>query len=383
MISGLFLSVLLASLLLQSGGYAGYPGPVSFPGPALCDKGSDMLEDGGTATLDQKPDPNLGHERQVSGPVTGEIPEQVPEQVPSQGAEQGSSGDGPARLKPNELGQVMIIMYHDVREYESEWVRSRDNLRADLERFYNLGYTLIPLSDYLTGNIRVPAGRTPLVLTFDDGTPGQLSFIQGEAGPVLNPDCAVGILLEFSRAHPDFGHAATFFVNSGNPFGDAARAAENLNFLLEAGMEIGNHTRTHRDLSSASPQEIANEIGSLANEVRRLTGYEVTSLALPFGGYPKSKANLLTGTWDGETYHNLGVLLVGAEPAPSPFSKEFKPHAIPRIRGSQAELDKWLGEMEKYPQRRYVSDGDPGMVTFMDGDEVRSFPLAREHRLSQ
>ena len=66
-----------------------------------------------------------------------------------------------ARLSVNELGKVPIIMYHDVQDYEAEWVRSRSNFRNDLERFYDLGYSLVLLSDYLDGNINVPAGRAP------------------------------------------------------------------------------------------------------------------------------------------------------------------------------------------------------------------------------
>jgi peptidoglycan/xylan/chitin deacetylase (PgdA/CDA1 family) len=274
-----------------------------------------------------------------------------------------------ARLRVNELGKVPIIMYHDVQDYEAEWVRSRSNFRKDLERFHDLGYSLVLLSDYLEGKISVPAGRSPLVLTFDDGTRGQFRLVEGDDGLIPDPDCAVGILLEFSRAHPDFGHAATFFVNAGNPFGDPSQVEEKFKFLLENGMEIGNHTRSHENLAYVSPEVVAREIGSLANEVRDVCGYETVSLALPYGGYPRSTENLLTGTWDGQEYANKGVLLVGAEPAPSPFSKRFDPLAIPRIRGSQEELDKWRGQFEKYPEGRFVSDGRSDTVTVREGDE--------------
>ncbi len=273
-----------------------------------------------------------------------------------------------ARLKVNELGRVPIIMYHDIQDYEAEWVRSKDNFRRDLERFYELGYSLVLLSDYLEGNINVPAGRSPLVLTFDDGTRGQFRFVETDEGLVPDPDCAVGILLEFSRTHPEFGHAATFFVYSWSPFGEPSQAEAKFKFLLENGMEIGNHTFSHKDLAYASPEEVAAEIGKLANEVRRICGYDTVSLALPYGGYPKSTENLLGGTWDGQDYVNKGILLVGAEPAPSPYSKKFNPLAIPRIRGSQDELDKWLRELEKYPETRFISDGRNDTVTIRQAD---------------
>ncbi|MEX0975220.1 MAG: polysaccharide deacetylase family protein [Bacillota bacterium] len=275
-----------------------------------------------------------------------------------------------ARLQVNELGDIMIIMYHDIRDDEGEWVRSRSNFRRDLERFNSLGYSLVPLSAYLSGDIRVPAGRAPLVLTFDDGTRGQFSMVQGDTGMIPDPGCAVGILLQFSQEHPEFGQAATFFINSGNPFGDSSHIKENLTFLIENGMEVGNHTRGHKNLAYSSPEEVAKEIGSLANEVREITGNEVVSLALPFGGYPKSEEYLLAGTWAGHEYINKGILLVGAEPAPSPFSKEFNPLAIPRIRGSQEELDKWLRQFEKYPDGRFVSDGQSETVTVREGKDA-------------
>ena len=128
-------------------------------------------------------------------------------------------------------------------------------------------------------------------------------------------------------------------------------------------MEIGNHTFNHKDLSFASPEEMASEIGSLANEVRDVCGYEMTSLALPYGGYPRNKEKLMLGEWDGHEYLNLGILLVGAEPAPSPFSEAFNPEAIPRVRGSQDQLDKWLNQFEKYPEQRFISDGIANVVT--------------------
>ncbi len=299
-----------------------------------------------------------------------------PEQDDHPGSVQEVSDHGPGgeedcdllHSKPNELGKIMIIMYHDVQEKEGEWVRSRDNFCQDLQRFYDLGYTLIPFNSYLKGEIDVPAGRAPLVFTFDDGTSGQFKMIQENGQKVVDPDCAVGMLLAFSEEHPDFGHAATFYINFPAPFRAADSVAENLDFLVQNGMEIGNHTYNHEDLASASPTKVAEEIGSLANKVREISGYEMLSLALPYGGYPKSKENLGSGHWEGQEYVNLGVLLVGAEAAPSPFSKQFNPMAIPRIRGSQVELDKWLGYFQKYPERRYQSDGDPNTVTILEND---------------
>lgn len=270
---------------------------------------------------------------------------------------------------PNELGKIMIVMYHDIQSEEKEWARSRENFRKDLERFYRQGFVLIKLSSYLRGEISVPAGKTPLVLTFDDATPGQFRFVEKDGKLVPDPDCAVGILLDFYRKHPDFGCAATFFIDFPAPFGVPSQVEPKLRFLLENGMEIGNHTYNHRNLRNSTAEEIAEEIGKLAAAVKNICGYEVCSLALPFGAYPQHKEALASGVWEGVEYQNLGVLLVGAEPAPSPFSRHFRPLAIPRIRGSEEELSKWLGYFQRNPRARFVSDGNPDTITIIQGDE--------------
>ena len=68
----------------------------------------------------------------------------------------------------------------------------------------------------------VPAGKTPVVLTFDDSTQFQFSY---DARGNIKPDTAVGILLEFQREHPGFPLAGTFYVNR-EPFAGVARGAE-------------------------------------------------------------------------------------------------------------------------------------------------------------
>lgn len=283
--------------------------------------------------------------------------------------------------KPDELGKVPIIMYHVIGEPESEWVRTPDNLRRDLERYYELGYSLVPLQAYLKGEIDLPEGVSPLVITFDDATIGQFRFVtrhyvedDGARKPmehkVPDPDCAVGILLEFSRKHPGFGHAATFFVDFPAPFEVPGEVRDKLNFLLECGMEIGNHTYNHRNLPDVPADVIQTELGKLSADIQKLTGQRPMSLALPYGSYPRDPDNkqyLLAGEYQGDAYENLGVLLVGAEPAPSPFHVALNRAAIPRVRGSEEELSKWLSYLDS-SGTRYVSDGNVGTIAVPEGE---------------
>ncbi|MDW7674761.1 MAG: hypothetical protein SCK28_09515, partial [Bacillota bacterium] len=100
-----------------------------------------------------------------------------------------------AKLGVNELGQVMVLMYHVIGDKEAEWARTRENFRSDLLRLYELGYRSVKMSDFLKGEIATAPGTTPVILTFDDGTPGHFRFIETDDGLEVDPDSAVGILL--------------------------------------------------------------------------------------------------------------------------------------------------------------------------------------------
>ncbi|MFZ5767706.1 MAG: putative glycoside hydrolase [Bacillota bacterium] len=284
----------------------------------------------------------------------------------------------------NELGRVLILEYHHIGPQEGRWTRTPQNFRADLERLYREGYRLIGLTDYLQGRISVPAGFSPVILTFDDSSPGQFRLLDpGQEPPpsprrdgplprplkvgdrYIDPDCAVGVLLDFCAQHPDFGRAATFYVLFPTPFGQADCWREKLVFLHEMGMEIGNHTMSHASLKNLGPDEIQRELALPQARVQEvLPGYLMTSLALPFGEAPAQRNLLLAGEYKGAAYRHLGVMVVGAEPAPSPAARSFRPDAIPRVQVFAEELDKWLSFLASHPGERYVSDGDPGRLSF-------------------
>ncbi len=264
--------------------------------------------------------------------------------------------------KYNEKGKIIIAMYHKFADVETdEYSRSFENFEKDLEYMYELGYRTISLTDYLENNIKVPIGCTPIILTFDDGTKGQFNLIKDSGDKLIaNPKSAVGIMEKFYKAHPDFGLNGTFYINGGSFFAGEGTNKERLEYLINKGFEIGNHTNTHVYLNKASSDTIQKEVGTVANLVRNLTGYEINSLALPFGISSKEYKNYIaTGTYDGMKYENKIVLLVGAEPAPNPNSEKLNLLSLPRVRarGGNKEvvcdLYYWLDVMEKNPNMKY------------------------------
>lgn len=278
----------------------------------------------------------------------------------------------PLELKekePNELGEIMILMYHDIGHPEGEWRRTPENFRRDLETLYEKGFRVVSLTDAISGNIDIPAGTSPVVLTFDDGHKSHFNYIEDNGDLQKDPECAVYIMEQFYQENPDFGLGGTFYVYYPHPFRESEHIKKKFDYLVEQGFEIGNHTYGHANLSNVSTQEAQRELALHVKETQQfLEGYDVNSLALPYGSYPEDSSIALEGSYNGIDYQHKAVLLVGSNPAPSPFHKGFDASRLPRIRASEMEtagvgMYDWLEYFEENPHKLYISDGNPDYIT--------------------
>jgi peptidoglycan/xylan/chitin deacetylase (PgdA/CDA1 family) len=148
-----------------------------------------------------------------------------------------------------------------------------------------------------------------------------------------------------------------------------------LRWLHDQGWELGNHTKDHIPFTGTPPKEVQRAL-VLGQEViaEAVPDAQVRTLALPLGVMPKPAVLARRGSWQGRSYKHVGVFLVGAEPAPSPFSSAFRRGEIPRIRtappdAAEPEMGStyWLDQLRKTPGMRYVSDGDPDAISFPRG----------------
>lgn len=279
------------------------------------------------------------------------------------------------KIKPNEAGQIMVLMYHSISEPEAQFTRTPENFRKDLQYLYDKGYRPLSLTDYVTGNITTKAGYTPIVITFDDGWKNNFNMIQNEQGDfVIDPNCAVAILEDFNKNHPDFPLEATFFVNDNIPFGQEEYLEYKFKYIVDKGMDIGNHTATHVDYKKVDSKRIQKELGSIVKLVKTyLPDYDVNTHALPFGSRPKNKElykYLESGSYEGTDYKNIAILEVGWDPYKSPYHVNFNPLAIHRVRASDLQkyvegvgMYDWLKHFDKGNRVRYISDGDKDIVT--------------------
>ena len=277
-----------------------------------------------------------------------------------------AGAQGPAA---NELGRVMILEYHKIDYPEERWTRTPENFRRDLETLYAKGYRLQSLTGLVEGRITVPAGTTPVVLTFDDSSAGQFRYLDRNGSLEIDPKSGVGVLEAFIREKPDFGRAATFFVLPGakapnNLFNQPEHEGRKLRWLVEQGYEIGNHTLWHANLGKYDEPTVRAQLAEAQVWVQRhVPQYRLRTLALPHGVYPKEIGWALGGTAKGTTYRHEAILMVAGGAAPSPFVKSFDPVHLPRVQAVEADLRHWLNHFERTPTDRYISDGNADTLT--------------------
>jgi len=226
------------------------------------------------------------------------------------------------------------------------------------------------------GAIDIPAGMSPVVVTFDDASPSQFRYVERDGTREIDPSSAVGIWIAFNRTHPDWKNRATFCVLSGaaaghNLFGDrgiegqkSAWRLEKLRYLADQGFELCAHTLWHADLAKYSDavvqEQIARNVLAIDSAV---SGYRVRTFALPLGDWPRNRALATAGTWrDPKSGREVryafdAVLEVSGTPVPSPASNRFNPHALQRIQVIGDALEKMLDRLDASGER-FVSSGN-------------------------
>ena len=289
----------------------------------------------------------------------------------------------------NELGNIPIMMYHGIENIPSDetdfvggnvdkdgYNRTADAFRKDLEFYYKSGYRMIRLSDYVDGKIFCEEGKSPIILTFDDGNSNNI-LVKGfdENGELLiDENSAVGILEEYKKKYPDYNVTATFFITK-----KLFRQEGNkkiIKWLIEHGYDIGNHTYEHVDLSKRDIAFAQNDIAMQYEFLKSLTGDKyVNIIALPLG-QPNAFENpivqsLYSYDLNGQIYTTRALMKVGWKPELSPFHKDVNLKYLMRVRaydsnGDEYDLENTFKELEN---SRYVSDGNAEKITIKAADK--------------
>jgi len=246
-------------------------------------------------------------------------------------------------------GKLPILMYHKIGWQEDRFTVAPEHFRQQLQKLYEHDFQLVSLEDYVNKNFSsLSPGKKPAIITFDDADEGQFSYatykgklVYDEHGnPVVDPDCAVGILDDFNKQYPGFGKKAAFFVDFADeshnyqaPFLQEDLVKPKLLYLLKEGFDVCHHTYSHPDMARCSLSQIEREVEKSKIEFDYYLGEKSSLiknyLAFPYGSVPfdkkvmaylNSKFNATFAAWGGladSTYSN--------------YSDAYYPEQPPRI----------------------------------------------------
>ncbi len=159
------------------------------------------------------------------------------------------------------MAQQLIINFHGIGSPHSGVDASEKPYWMSAE---NMSRIFKRVAD-IKSDLRRSSSLPEILITFDDGNRSDLTLALPEL--VKN------------------GLTAKFFVCAGRMSDPNYLDKAAIRELQSAGMGIGNHGRSQRNLTTLSYAELEDEISTAGDELSQITGQDCSEVALPFGAY--------------------------------------------------------------------------------------------------
>ena len=280
----------------------------------------------------------------------------------------------PDKLKANELGRIPIVMYHSIDEPHTKYDAHGLNIhgetfRKHLTMMAKAGWYPMNARDlYLPEKLQsVPAGMTPVALTFDDARGSQFRYLKDGS---IDPNCVVGILEAYHQKYGEkWPRAGTFFAlpkSSYNPtpFWQVGLEKKKCQWLVANGYELSNHSFAHHFMTKMSAQQVREAVWGCVRDIRKLAP-EATmdTFCVPYGAYPKDKSTwpIILNDPQGK-YKNLVAFKAWGDESYAPLDKRFDPKIVDRIGVDNGYFEHVFARLEK-GGKLYISDGNPETVS--------------------
>jgi hypothetical protein len=291
----------------------------------------------------------------------------------------------------------VVLTYHQfaanhAKQSTSLKVRFED-FESQLVQLYNAGFSLISLEDWLDGNIVVPPGRRPLILSLDDLYFNNQLRLDAETGEPIE-ECGLGILWRFYQEHPEFGYSAALFINLGNKlYGNPddpdweLQLAETIAWGMDHDLMPYNHFYTHPQLDKTGAQNILWELemnDKYLRELLRMADREdliadlQNMIALTYGVWPAAgdeKPMLAYLTPEGLPVRVVAEIdpISLEKYLPAPYAPEFDPFRLPRHVASPNAINFLVERAEKFPAAQVCDLGEAPDVLFSDAEGMAAF----------
>lgn len=222
-----------------------------------------------------------------------------------------------------------ILTYHSIDGSGSPISVAPDVFRRHMAWLAKGPVRVLPLDEL----VATESGTHAVALTFDDGF--------------------VNLASEAAQVLAEFELPATVFVVSDhvggdNRWGGVAETGiptlplldwDALGRLAESGVELGNHTRSHPDLSELAPDDVREELETAHQAIMTQTGVRARSVAYPYGS------------------HNGEVTSVAAELYPMAVTTDLRTFGPSESAMRLPRLDMYYyqsqGQLEAWGSRRF------------------------------
>jgi len=294
--------------------------------------------------------------------------------------------------------QVPILVYHrfyqDYQNYSTNTKIRLSDFKNSIQALYEAGYTLVSLESWLKGDMHMPAGRRPLIITIDDLFFADQISLNEDGTPTQNS--GIGILWQFYQDHPDFGFNLSLFYNLGDKYygnvkvgdwwqkgpGWEDSLANVIAWCIEHGALPYNHFFTHPKLSlltnakdftyqaeenEKALREFLARIGkeNLANELDNI-------ISIPYGDWP-TDAEVMSALQNYVSTNGkplLGIMdidfAIRAKYLQPIYSPNFHRLKIPRIVGNADAINLLVRDKEKFPLSQNCQLGPVDMNKLSD-----------------
>jgi len=285
--------------------------------------------------------------------------------------------------------EVPIVIYH---QFAEDFAPASTNIKVrfadfkqELEDLYASGYTLVSFEKWTAGDLEVPPGRHPLILSMDDLFFNNQISLLDDGTP--SPKTGIGILWQFYQEHPDFGfHAILFTVLGDKLYADPdkpdwqEKLARTIVWCIEHDAMPYNHTYLHIHLDKSTVGQIGKSLLDNDNRLRELLEIAGRTdliphlgnyLALPYGVWPATQAGMeaIFNYTNPEGQSMQGVFEADFDTSKlmqPPYSADFDRWHIPRFTATLNSIQTLVQESSQMPTATTceleTGSGDPSYL---------------------